>query len=98
VRYTEGKKFRVIKEGAKLSGLVPGNGPWHNGWGRDLVVGEVITCRGFQWGWGSDPGQEVFFTADNMPPHASYVKVTPTVYGAMTSWPQDGYLEEITDE
>jgi len=96
-RYAKGKKFRVIKEGAKVQGMqaMPG---YHQGWQRPLAVGDVVESRGFEWGWGSDPGQEVHFIVDGVPSGVSFIEVGPLQFGPMSSWPQDGYLEEIKEE
>lgn len=44
--FKKGQKFRVIKAGAKISGMVP-IAPWtQQGFRRELEVGDVLTCRG----------------------------------------------------
>jgi hypothetical protein len=96
-RYAKGKKFRVIREGAVVTGMQAMRG-YHQGWQRPLAVGEVVESKGFEWGWGSDPGQEVHFIADGIPPGVSFIEVGPRRYGPMSAWPMDGYLEEITEE
>jgi hypothetical protein len=35
--WTEGSQWRVIREGARLSGMVSGGPGWMRGWGRPLV-------------------------------------------------------------
>jgi hypothetical protein len=96
VKYAKGKKFRVVREGAKVQGMQAKQG-YHQGWSRPLAIGEVVESKGFEWGWGSDPGQEVHFIVDDIPSGVSCIEVGPLHYGPMTAWPQDGYLEEITE-
>jgi hypothetical protein len=51
-QFKEGARFRVVKEGARLEALVYfGETTW-SGWSRPLEVGEVITCTGWQDGFG----------------------------------------------
>lgn len=46
VQYEQGKKYRVIKEGARLSGMRPVAPYCQEGWGMELAVGAVLTCDG----------------------------------------------------
>jgi hypothetical protein len=93
--WTEGSQWRVIREGARLSGMVSGGPGWMRGWGRPLVVGEVVTCVGFKMGWGSDSIPEAMFsTPDSIEARASFVNINPQV-GMWQPYPQDGYLERV---
>lgn len=42
--YEAGKRYRVIKEGARLEGMKPVAPYCQQGWSQDLHVGDVITC------------------------------------------------------
>jgi len=92
VEYAVGALFRVTQEGAKLSGWTPRQG-YHQGWGQDLHVGDVIECTGFGPGWGSDPGYGVEWTSPEAKAvHASAVMFRPYVGGAWAYRPAPGYL------
>jgi hypothetical protein len=92
-----GSLWRVVREGASLSGMTPGDGPWMRGWGRDLAVGEVVVCLGIHSGWGSDPVPEAHFaTEDSIEARASFVNILPQG-GMWQAWPVDGYLERIEE-
>lgn len=43
--YTKGSRWRVVRAGAQLWGWEPIAGGFQ-GWGRDLVVGRILTCAG----------------------------------------------------
>jgi len=93
-----GRRFRVIREGARLSGMVPMDIPNAlQSWGRPLEVGEIIESRGFIMGWGSDSLPEVNFTAADVPDNARHVHLYPSA-GMWMPWPADGYLEEVVDD
>lgn len=95
--WTPGSQWRVVQEGARLSGMV-NKGAWHQGWGRVLAVGEVVTCEGFKMGWGSDAIAEVMFsTPDSIEARAAFVNINPQA-GMWRAWPMDGYLERIEEE
>lgn len=44
--YEAGKKYRVVKEGARLTGMQPTAPYVQQGWSKDLHVGDVLTCAG----------------------------------------------------
>jgi hypothetical protein len=91
-QYAAGKRFRVVKEGASLVGMKPIPGG-HQGWSRDLVVGEVIESRGCGAGWGSDPGYGVHFKEDGI----AFAEFKPNGSGNwFTYYPDESYLEEVT--
>jgi hypothetical protein len=46
MKYEKGKKYRVVRAGARLSGYRPTAPYCQEGWSRSLEVGEVITCAG----------------------------------------------------
>lgn len=99
VEYAPGKKFRVIRDGAYLTGMKPAGPSALTGWRQDLSVGDVIECTGFGAGWGSDPGFGVEWTSDRAKAeHASGIEFKPS--GGHWCWsyhPADGYLEPEED-
>ena len=92
VVWAPGKKFRVIKEGGRLSGWTPKPG-YQQGWTRELHVGDVIVCEGTRWGWGSDPGYGVGFIEEGV----NCPEFWPSEGGAFGYHPAPGYLEEVQD-
>jgi hypothetical protein len=88
--YMPGKKFRVIKEGARLTGWERKHG-YFKGWARDLEVGEVVESLGYGPGIGSDPGYGIHFKVPDM----SFVEFSPSQGGVFNYHPLDGYLEPV---
>lgn len=90
IEYAPGRKFRVIAEGATMSGWAPTR---HAGafdmTRRDLAVGEIVECRGFGPGWGSDPGYGIEFVGG---------EIRPAVGGIWSYRPQPGLLEPVDDK
>lgn len=97
--FPKGAKFRVVKDGARLSGMVPFAGGAYQGWGHVLAVGDVIESRGFGPGWGSDPGYGVHWTCEAVrEARASFVEFKPSGSGNwFTYWPAAGWLEQVCD-
>lgn len=95
--YVEGASFRVVKEGARLEGLVTFGASAWGGWSRPLRVGEVLLCRGWLPGWGSDSIPHVQFTGKDVPPNADWVHVWP-MSGLWRPYPLEGYLEKVEDD
>lgn len=46
--YVEGRRFRVIKEGARFEGLLLFGEASMSGWSRKILSGELVTCLGWQ--------------------------------------------------
>lgn len=46
--YVEGRRFRVIKEGARFEGLLLYGEQSMSGWSRKILPGEILTCLGWQ--------------------------------------------------
>lgn len=44
--YLAGRKYRVIKEGAQLTGMQPAGPNCQQGWSQKLQVGDVLTYAG----------------------------------------------------
>lgn len=97
--YKAGMRFRVIKAGGRLQGLVPWEGQsnaW-GGWTRVLHVGDVITCTGSRMGWGSDSVYSVQW--EDPEGKACYVDFHPMKGGMWGGLPPaDGYLERVEEE
>jgi hypothetical protein len=92
--FKQGQKFRVIKDGARLEGLIIfGKTNW-SGWSRRLTVGEVLVCNGEENGWDSSTVKLITFNGARVPENARYVTVWPMA-GLWSPWPMAGYLELI---
>lgn len=93
--YPQGAKFRVIAEGAYLTGYAPLQGTTCPGalvsWRQNLAVGDVIECRGYGPDWGSDPGYGIHWVH----PEASHVMFHPYEGGIFNFHPKPGYLERV---
>lgn len=46
--YVEGRRFRVVKEGARFEGLLLFGETSMSGWSRKILSGELVTCLGWQ--------------------------------------------------
>lgn len=66
----KGARFIVTAEGAYLSGMESIAPFTWQGKRVDLAVGDVITCRGFGPGFGSDPGRGYHFDVEGAEPLA----------------------------
>lgn len=92
--FKEGNRFRVVREGARLEGLVYfGETTW-SGWSRNLEVGEIVTCTGWQPAWNAEHVSVANFTAENVPPNARWCSVWP-IAGLFLPWPMPGFLEPL---
>lgn len=98
-QYARGRRFRVVRPGASIRGLVPDRGAYR-GWTQTLRVGDVIECLGFGRGWGSDPGYGVHWTTEvAWAAGATFAEFFPSAGGMWQYHPQDGFLEpERSDE
>ena len=104
--FPQGRRFRVrIPAGARPPSL-NGYKPMHGISGAQQSVrivleeGDVITCDGQRWGWGSDPGLEIFFLDPRDPAvaaaeRASYLSFFPTTGHWMAAEPDMRYLEPL---
>lgn len=92
--YVAGARFRVIKEGARLSGMKPMPG-YFQGWGVDLHVGDVIETTDWGAGWGSDPGYGIHVKV----PGINFAEFRPSgsTYW-MIYWPDRSYLEQVAND
>jgi len=92
--YAKGGRYRIIKDGARLWGWKPITGGWQ-GWGRAVPVGEVLTCKGWRPGMGSDPGPDIVQWED---PVGTFVEFHPSAGKGWFTRPDDSYLELVTDQ
>ena len=99
VTYAPGKKFRVVQP-ARLEGQVPHPkfpGSW-TGWKQVLMPGDVVECRGYRPGWGSDPGYGIHWTSERARSAcASFVELRPGTGTIFSFRPEPGLLEPIAD-
>ena len=93
-----GKKFRVVREGARLCGFKPAGPHCQQGWRRDLQVGEVITCGGESMTFGDGVPAIKWLDADGkwIANDCLFHPVKGGMWGGQI--PEDGYLEEVSDE
>lgn len=93
-KYESGKKYRVIKEGARLSGMKPTAPYCQTGWRQDLHVGDVLTCAGRSMTSGDGVPALKWKDADGE--WLANDCLFHPVQGGMWSGqvPVDGYLEE----
>lgn len=94
-KYEKGKKFRVIKAGARLSGYKPTAPYCQTGWGRPLEVGEVITCAGESMTFGDGVPAIKWLDADGkwIANDCIFSPVQGGMWGGQA--PEDGYLEPV---
>ena len=93
--YAKGKKYRVIKDGCRLTGMKPIAPYTQQGWAKRLAVGDVITCGGSSMTCG-DGVPAMKWLDENGKWLASDCLFEP-VDGGMWGGqvPKDGYLEEV---
>lgn len=93
--YKKGRRYRVVRAGARLRGMQPISSCAQQGWRKDLEVGEILTCLGesmtFGDGvpaikWGDETGE---WLAND----CIFSPVTGGLWGGQV--PADGYLEEM---
>lgn len=93
-----GASYRVIREGARLRGMLPARAPngclYHIGWGRSLAVGEVIVCDGTTMTMG-DGVPAVKWRDQNVTTGIRDCIFSPQVGNMFSMVPADGYLEPI---
>jgi hypothetical protein len=98
--WPEGQKYRVVQDGAWLSGLKPepGLSNAYGGWRQDLAVGDVITSLGFGPGWGSDPGYGIHFSTDQVVAEGvCYAEFKPMDGSLFNYHPKEGWLEPVVE-
>lgn len=94
--YVADRKFVVIREGARLEGILQHGDKFWSGWARKLHLGEVITCEG--WKPGMDTQMEGVNWIPSRQPEGNllWCQVWP-INGLFTPWPLPGYLKALPD-
>lgn len=95
--YHSGAQFRVVREGARLEGVVTWGEKHWAGYARSLNVGEIVTCNGWREGMAGGGVMEANFTVDGAPWNALWIQVWPQA-SLWRPWPMDGFLEPIEQE
>jgi hypothetical protein len=86
MKFKTGKKYRVLKEGTKLSWEESiGPSAWQ-GKSLDLSIGDELEYIGCPPGWGSDP-----IPVENFQKGTVRGEFWPNTWGTV----EDGYLEEM---
>lgn len=91
--FCEGRKFRVIKAGAKLQGMQPVRGG-QQGWAQSLAVGTILTCAGKSMTFG-DGVPIVKWTDENGKFLANDCEFKPSLGGMWSSYPNPEFLEAV---
>lgn len=95
--FRDGQRWKVIKEGARLSGWRPCGPGAQEGWGLDLPIGAIISCKGRSMSGGD--GVPLIKWADENGKHlAGDCEFHPHAGGMWASAPTDGYLELILQD
>jgi hypothetical protein len=94
-KYEKGRRYRVVKAGAKLSGMKPVAPYCEQGWGKELEIGEVITCAGTAMTFGDGVPAMKWHDADGrwLANDCLFSPVKGGMWGGQV--PEDGYLEEV---
>jgi len=93
MEYVKGMKYRVVKSGARLSGMKPIRGG-ERGWATTLSPGTVLTCDGTSMTFGDGVPVVKWLDADGRW-IANDCEFQPTQGGMWNSRPADGYLEPV---
>lgn len=95
MKYEKGRRYRVVRDGARLTGMQPIDRNAQQGWRKDLVVGDILTCLGTSMTrgdgvpalkWGDETGQW-------MANDCIFSPVSGGIWSGQV--PVDGYLEEV---
>jgi hypothetical protein len=97
IEYAPGRRFRVIRDGLKLTGMVHGENPGSfRGWSQQLNTGDIITCTGFGPGLGGDPGYGVEWTTPEAEAAgAVHVDMKPQFFVPFGYRPHPGSVEAV---
>lgn len=93
--YEKGKRYRVVKAGAKLYGMKPTSPHCQRGWAKDLSVGEILTCAGSSMTCGD--GVPALKWQDENGKWLANDCIFNPIKGGMWGGqvPEDGFLEEV---
>lgn len=93
----KGRRFLVVRPGAKLTGMQPIAPNVQQGWEKKLGVGDVLTCAGVSMTFGD--GVPVVKWLDAEGNHlANDCTFSPSTGGMWNMAPADGYLELLDPE
>lgn len=92
--FKRGERYRVIKPGARLTGMQPIRGGFQ-GWGQELPVGTILTCDGESWTFG-DGVPVIKWTDENGRYIANDCEFRPSVGGMWNLKPDASYLELVS--
>jgi len=95
--FKPGQKWRVIREGARLSGMKPCGYGAQCGWGMSVPVGTVLTVQGTLMTFG-DGVPVVKWLDGNGNWIANDCEFHPSDGGMWSSAPRDGYLAPASPE
>ena len=88
MRFEEGKEYRVLKDGARLSWQVAMGPSCWQGADKKLAVDDVITYTGAKMGWGSDN-----IPLENFTDGKAAGEFWPNNWGRV----EDGWLEPVEE-
>ena len=98
IDYAPGRKFRVAREGLKLTGHIPVQGG-AQGWEQVLHAGDILTCTGYGAGFGGDPGYGVEFTSQQSDAAGAFhCDIWPMYGGEFGYRPPPGSVEAAAGE
>jgi hypothetical protein len=94
-KYEKGKRYRVIKPGARLDRIKHLGGSSFGTTRAALNVGDIIESEGYIGGWGSDNIEIANFAivTDGHTVGADRGEFEPNSWGT----PINGYLQEVTE-
>lgn len=95
MKFEKGKKYRVVKSGARLYGYKPIAPYCEEGWGKTLEVGEILTCAGSSMTMGDGVPAIKWKDSDGnwLANDCLFSPVQGGMWGGQV--PEDGYLEEV---
>jgi hypothetical protein len=95
--YVEGRRFRVVKEGARFEGLLLYGEQSMSGWSRKILPGEILTCLGWQevQVFGTHVAG-IMWTGQKVPDNAMVMQVWP-FESLFRPFPMRGVLEPYVE-
>lgn len=95
--FTQGRRFRVVKDGAALTGMVAaGVGMWRP-LRMELPVGSIITCLGRAMSWGSDGVPVIVWGDQDGVAFAPDAEFSPRVGDLWVSVPDPDFLNVLEE-
>lgn len=97
-KYSEGDKFRVLKDGGRFEGLLLFGEQNISGWSRNIKAGEIITCLGWREVHALGVNMAgIMWTGAKVPENAVVMQFWP-FESLFRPIPMSSYLERIPDE